>query len=57
MQLHGTAVDVNVRLDKGSILMENTYIGLCSQRLERKGNDRERRERKIKGTGCLADLS
>lgn len=46
MQLHGTAVDVNVRLDKGSILMENTYIGLCSQRLERKGMiEREERGR------------
>ena len=46
VQLHGTAVDVNVRLDKGSILMENTYIGLCSQRLERKGMiEREERGR------------
>uniref|UniRef100_A0A1X7SV74 HYDIN/VesB/CFA65-like Ig-like domain-containing protein n=2 Tax=Amphimedon queenslandica TaxID=400682 RepID=A0A1X7SV74_AMPQE len=32
VQLYGTAIDVNVRLDKSSILMESTYIGLCSQR-------------------------
>ena len=32
VQLYGTAVDVNVRLDKSSILLESTYIGLCSQR-------------------------
>lgn len=32
VSLYGTAVDVNVRLDKNSLIMDSTYIGLCSQR-------------------------
>lgn len=32
VQLHGSAVNVNVRMDKSSLLMEDTYIGLFSQR-------------------------
>ena len=31
-QLYGSAIDVNVRLDRSSILLENTFIGLSSQR-------------------------
>ena len=30
--LHGSSVDVNVRLDRSSIKLENTYIGLSTQR-------------------------
>ena len=32
VQLHGTAADVNVRLDKSSLMMEDTYLGLTTQR-------------------------
>ena len=32
IQLHGTAIDVNVRLDKSSLMMEDTFLGLTSQR-------------------------
>ena len=32
-QLYGSARDVNVRLDRSSITMEDTFIGLSSQRL------------------------
>lgn len=31
-QLQGSANDVNVRLDRSSIMHENTYIGLSSKR-------------------------
>ena len=31
-QLHGSAVDVNVRLDRSSLTLESTYLGLSSQR-------------------------
>ena len=31
-QLYGSASDVNVRLDRSSIILENTYIGLSTQR-------------------------
>ena len=31
-RLHGSARDVNVRLERSSITMEDTYIGLYSQR-------------------------
>lgn len=31
-QLYGSARDANVRLDRSSITMEDTYIGLSSQR-------------------------
>ena len=31
-QLYGSARDTNVRLDRSSITMEDTYIGLSSQR-------------------------
>ena len=30
--LHGSSVDVNVRLDRNSLKLENTYIGLSTQR-------------------------
>ena len=30
--LHGSSVDVNVRLDRSSIQLESTYIGLSTQR-------------------------
>ena len=30
--LHGSSVDVNVRLERNSVKLENTYIGLCTQR-------------------------
>ena len=30
--LHGSSVDVNVRLDRSSLKLENTYIGLSTQR-------------------------
>ena len=32
VKLHGTAADVNVRLDKSSLMMEDTYLGLTTQR-------------------------
>ena len=32
VDLQGNAVDVDVRLDKTSIIHTDTYIGLCSQR-------------------------
>ena len=32
VQLYGSATDVNVRLDKSSIMLDNTFIGLSSQR-------------------------
>ena len=31
-QLYGSARDVNIRLDRSSIIMEDTFIGLSSQR-------------------------
>lgn len=31
-KLYGSANDVNVRLDKSSVSMENTFIGLSSHR-------------------------
>ena len=31
-QLYGSSVDVNVRLDRSSLILENTYLGLSSQR-------------------------
>ena len=31
--LHGSSVDVNVRLDRSSVTLGNTYIGLSTQRL------------------------
>lgn len=34
VQLRGSANDVNVRLDRNSIMHENTYIGLLSKRFE-----------------------
>ena len=30
--LYGSSVDVNVRLDRNSVRLENTYIGLSTQR-------------------------
>ena len=30
--LHGSSVDVNVRLDRSSLKLENTYIRLSTQR-------------------------
>lgn len=32
-KLYGSANDVNIRLDKSSVSMENTFIGLSSHRL------------------------
>lgn len=31
-QLYGSSVDVNVRLDRSSLILENTYLCLSSQR-------------------------
>ena len=31
-QLYGSAKDINVRLDRSSVTLEQTYIGLGSQR-------------------------
>lgn len=30
--LYGAAIDVNIRLDKNSVIMEKTYISLANQR-------------------------
>jgi hydrocephalus-inducing protein len=30
--LYGVAIDVNIRLDKNSLIMEKTYISLANQR-------------------------
>jgi len=30
--LYGAAIDVNIRLDKNSLIMERTYISLSNQR-------------------------
>ena len=35
-KLYGNAVDVNVRLDKSSVTVEDTYIGLSSHRYSTK---------------------
>lgn len=32
VQLYGSSIDVNVRLDRSSLMLDNTYLGLSSQR-------------------------
>ena len=32
ISLHGTAQDANIRLDKNSLRIENTYISMANQR-------------------------
>lgn len=32
VRLYGAAIDVNIRLDKNSLIMEKTYISLANQR-------------------------
>ena len=43
-QLQGSSVDVNVRLDRSSVKLENTFIGLSTQRYQGKEVGREGRK-------------
>lgn len=33
MSLYGAAIDMNIRLDKNSLIVEKTYISLANQRI------------------------
>ncbi|XP_029109512.1 hydrocephalus-inducing protein homolog [Scleropages formosus] len=66
ISLYGAAVDVNVQLDKNSIIMEKTYISMASQRsviitnrsdiivhYQWKGSSCEEEEEQLKLRSCL----